>query len=136
MTEPDYPYPQATLAALRPGDTLVVTKRAFGSPVNAFGGDSLVFSNLKVYGSSNWAFVLDSISNSVVDRVSVMPRPGVALIGSNGDGIHLLSLAAEQPRPQQLHLLVLLDDGIVIDAVWMGTGPRTVRGAPGARAAA
>lgn len=120
-----------TLSTLRAGDVVVVTQRVGLSPVAARVGDAITFSNISVFGSSSWAVTLDFTSNSVVDHVKVMPRPGSGLIGSNGDGIHIHH-AFQNNHVRNSYVTRTLDDAIAIDSLSIATvirqtGPRQIR---------
>ncbi len=110
---------------------VVVTQRGGQPPLNAQVGDAITFSNISVFGSSTWAVTLAYTSNSVVDHVKVMPRPGSGFIGSNGDGIHLHH-ALQNNHIRHSYVTRTLDDAIAIDALPIATvirqtGPRQIR---------
>ena len=120
-----------TLSTLRAGDVVAVTQRVGQSVLKASVADAITFSNISVFGSSSWAVNLEFTSNSVVDRVKVMPRPGSGLIGSNGDGIHLHH-AFHNNHVRNSYVTRTLDDAIAIDALSVATvirqtGPRQIR---------
>ena len=122
---------RATLSTLRPGDVVVVTQRIGQAPLKAFVGDAITFSNISVFGSSSWAVNLEFTSNSLVDHVKVMPRPGSGLIGSNGDGIHFHH-SFQNNHVRSSYVTRTLDDAIAIDALSIATvirqtGPRQIR---------
>jgi hypothetical protein len=118
----------ATLSTLEPGDTIVVTERGGESLINASRSDSVVFSNFTIYGSSAMAVLLNSVSNSTVDHVRVMPRPGSALVASNADGIHFV-LSGPDNHIRNSFVTRTLDDALAIDSLDLATvtdqsGPR------------
>jgi hypothetical protein len=110
----------ATLSTLQPGDTAVVTARASGPPILIWVSDSVTLSNVNVYGSPQWAVELYSTSNTTVDGVRVMPRPGVGLIGSNADGIHFTSLRQNNTL-QNSYVTRTMDDALIMESLWAGT---------------
>src|SRR5207247_165605 len=118
-------------SSLRAGDVVVVTQRVGQAPLRAFFGDAITFSNISVFGSASWAVNLELTSNSVVDHVKVMPRPGSGLIGSNGDGIHIHH-AWQNNHVRNSYVTRTLDDAIAIDSLSIATvlrqtGPRQIR---------
>jgi hypothetical protein len=104
----------ATLSSLQPGDTLAVTARAGGSPLVVWVSDSITLSNIAVYGSNDWAVDFYEATNSVADHISVMPRPGTGLIGSNADGIHFNS-AYQNNHIRNCYVTRTMDDALAMD---------------------
>jgi hypothetical protein len=119
----------AVLSTLQPGDTIVVTARGGAPPLNVVRGDSVVFSNISIYASANWAVSMSEVSNSTLDRVNVLPRPGSGhLIGSNADGLHF-AFSRQNNHVRNSYITRTLDDGIAIDSQAIATvlsqpGPR------------
>lgn len=114
------PWTQSTtLSTLQPGDTIVVTQRGGEPPVIASRGDSIAISNATVYGSSAIAVLLDSVSNSTVDSVRVMPREG-GLIASNADGIHFVN-SGPNNHIRRCFVTRTMDDALAIDSLDLGT---------------
>lgn len=121
----------ATLATLKPGDVVVVTQRVGQQPLKVLGGDAITFSNISVFGSGNWAIMFEDTSNSTVDHVRVMPRPGSGLVGSNGDGIHFFNVR-QNNHVRNSYVAGTLDDAIVMDSIYLATvvrqtSPRQIR---------
>jgi hypothetical protein len=121
----------ATLSTLRAGDVVVVTQRVGQAPLKASVGDAITFSSISVFGSGSWAVNLEYTSNSVVDHVKVMPRPGAGLVGSNGDGIHFHH-ALQNNHVRNSFVTRTLDDAFAIDSlsvasVLLQSGPRQIR---------
>ncbi|MBI1743528.1 right-handed parallel beta-helix repeat-containing protein [Candidatus Acetothermia bacterium] len=121
----------STLATLKAGDVVVVTQRVGQQPLKVLGGDAITFSNISVFGSSNWAVMFEDTSNSIVDHVKVMPRPGSGLVGSNGDGIHFFNVR-QNNHIRNSYVTGTLDDAIVMDSIYIATvvrqtGPRQIR---------
>jgi hypothetical protein len=115
------PWNQATtLSTLKAGDVAVVIQRVGQQPIWANLGDDIMLSNISVFGSGNWAVSLDNMSNSTIDRVKVMPRPGTGLVGSNGDGIHV-HWARQNNVVRNCFVTRTVDDGISIDSIYIGT---------------
>ena len=126
------PWTQAsTLATLRAGDTIVLTQRGGGSPIEIFRGDSIVVSRVTVQGSSSWAVTFDQVANSTADGVRIVPRPHSGLIASNGDGIHFTSSRQNNHIRNSL-ITRTLDDAIAMDSLYLATvvqqtGPRQLK---------
>lgn len=106
----------STLATLQAGDVAVVTQRVGQAPLKVATGDAITFSNINIYGSGSWAMELADTSNSTVDNVKVMPRPGVGLVGSNGDGIHF-HWARQNNVVRNSFVTRTIDDAISIDSL-------------------
>jgi hypothetical protein len=120
LVQDNTPWTQsATLSTLRAGDTIVVTQRGGPPPVIATGGDSITISNATIYGSSGFAVFLNSVSNSTVDHVRVMPRPG-NLIATNADGIHFGS-SGPNNHIRNCFVTGTLDDALAIDSLHLAT---------------
>ena len=110
----------ATLSTLLPGDTIVVTERGGSPPVITANSDSITISNGIVYGSGAIAVLLGSTSNSTVDNVQVVPRPGFDLISSNADGIHL-SISRPNNHIKNCFVTRTVDDALAIDSLYIAT---------------
>jgi hypothetical protein len=110
----------ATLSTLLPGDTIVVTERGGSPPVITANSDSITISNGIVYGSGAIAVLLGSTSNSTVDNVQVVPRPGFDLISSNADGIHL-SISGPNNHIKNCFVTRTVDDALAIDSLYIAT---------------
>jgi hypothetical protein len=122
-----------TLNTLRPGDIIVVTFRGLsGPPVGVWTGDSIVLTNITIYASTGFGIILSSVSNSLVDHVSVMTRPGSdRLVASDEDGIHIVNAFANNTI-RNCYVTRTADDGIIIDAQGLAEvveqlGPRQIR---------
>ncbi len=118
----------ATLSTLLPGDTVVVAARGGGPPILVWESDAVTLSNIAIYGSPTWAVQVYATSNSTVDGVRVMPRPGSGLIGSNADGIHFASVR-QNNHIRNSYVTRTLDDALIMDnlhaaLVVTKTGPR------------
>jgi hypothetical protein len=120
------------LAGYQPGDTIVVTARGGEAPILMAGGDGNVIRNVDVYSSGAIGVHLDSVSNTTVDHVRVMPRPGTdRLISANADGIHL-SFAWANNMVANCYVDRSIDDAIAINSPFLAfisqqTGARQVR---------
>jgi Putative binding domain, N-terminal len=120
----------ATLATLRPGDTVVVTTRGGGSPILVWESSGITLSDIAIYGSPDWAVQLFQVNNTVVDSVNVMPRPGTGLIGSDADGIHFFGLGANN-QIKNCSVKGTMDDALIMENDYAGLvtsqeGPRTL----------
>ncbi|HWB82952.1 MAG TPA: BACON domain-containing carbohydrate-binding protein [Bryobacteraceae bacterium] len=118
----------ATLSTLQPGDTAVVSARAGGSIVDIWQGDSVTLSNVKIYGSNGFAVDVYESSNTLADHVSVMPRPGTGLVGSNADGIHFSS-TYQNNHIRNCYVTRTEDDALIMDSqiqavVMVASGPQ------------
>jgi hypothetical protein len=121
LTQDGTPWTQgATLSTLRPGDIAVVTARASGPPILVWESDSITVSNINIYGSPTTALQIYATSNSTVEGVSVMPRPGVGLIGSNADGIHFVSVRQNNTLKNS-YVSRTMDDALIMDNLWAAT---------------
>jgi uncharacterized protein (TIGR03437 family) len=110
----------AFLARIRPGDTLVLTARGGGDPVQANGCDGCTLRNIKIYSASSWGFQVLNSRNTVVDHVYAIPKPETdRLISTNADGITL-----SQPGPNNTYRLNrairTLDDGLSPHSLLLG----------------
>jgi Right handed beta helix region len=124
-TQPDY-----LAAHLRPGDTIALTQRGNGNPIQVFRSDAVTLSSVTVQGASSFAVMFDGTSNSIADHVRVQPRPG-GLIGSNIDGIHFSS-ARENNHIRHCFVTHTVDDAFIFDSQYIATvvartGPRQLR---------
>ena len=90
LTQDGTPWTQsATLSTLQAGDTIAIAPFCCGPSINAFTGNAITISNVTVYGAPANAVTLNYATNSTVDGVRIVPKPGTGLIGSNADGIDL-----------------------------------------------
>jgi hypothetical protein len=121
LTQDGTPWTQsATLSTLQPGDTAVVMARASGPPISVYESDSVTASNINIYGSPQWALEVYATSNSSVDGVRVMPRPGGGLIGSNADGIHFASVRQNNTL-QNSYVSRTMDDALIMESLSAAT---------------
>jgi hypothetical protein len=115
LVQDNTPWTQsATLATLKPGDIIVVTQRGGSPPIIVTRGDSITISKGSFYGSGGIAVLLNSVVNSVVDHVRVMPREG-NLIASNADGIHFID-SGPNNHIRNCYVTGTLDDALAIDS--------------------
>ena len=115
LVEAKTPWTQAaTLATFRPGDTLVVTQRGGMPTVLVTRGDSITISHATIYGGSVMGVLLNTVSNSTVDRVCVMPRKG-NLTSANADGIHFVDCGPNN-HIRNCYVTGTLDDALVMDS--------------------
>jgi len=110
----------ATLTTLQPGDTIAVTVRGGGPPIIIWESDSILLNNIAIYGSPTWAVQLFQTSNSTVDNVRVMPRPGTGLIGSNADGIHFVAVGPNN-HIRNSYVARTMDDALIMDSLHAAT---------------
>ena len=109
----------ATLATLKAGDTVVVTTRGGGPPIEVWEGDSITLSEITIQGSPTWAIQLYQTSNSTVESVSVVPRPRTGLIGSDADGIHFIP-AGENNHIHNCTVRATMDDALIMETNYFG----------------
>ncbi len=109
----------ATLATLKAGDTVVVTTRGGGPPILVWESNGITLSNITIQGSPTWAIELFQTSNSIVDHVSVIPRPGTGLIGSDADGIHFIP-AGENNHIRNCTVMATMDDALIMETNYTG----------------
>jgi Putative binding domain, N-terminal len=115
LTQDGTPWTQAaTLSTLQPGDTIAVTFRAGGPVIGIDHSDTITLSNVKIYGSNGFAVNFYETTNSLADHVSVMPRPGTGLVGSNADGIHFSSVY-QNNHIRNCYVTRTLDDALIMD---------------------
>jgi hypothetical protein len=130
LVQDNTPWTQAaTLGTLQEGDTIVVTERGGQPPILAYGGTGITISHGTVRAASAIAVLLNGVSHSTVDGVSVMPRPG-SLISSNADGIHFVDAGADN-HIRHSYVTRTMDDALAMDALDSAlvvdqTGPQTV----------
>ena len=122
--------PDALAATFQPGDVLVVIARGGGSPIQVYRSDNVTVSDVNVHGSSSVAVIMDTDSNSTVERVKVTPRPNGGLIAANADGI-MFNLSQRNNVVRNSYVTRTLDDGISMNGlnpakVISQSGPRTV----------
>jgi hypothetical protein len=121
LTQDNTPWTQsATLATLRPGDTVVVAVRGGLPTVSVVSGDSIAISDATIHGSSGIAVLFQGSSHSTAERVQVVPRPDSGLIAANADGIHFTSSG---PGNSIRHSFVTrtMDDALAIDSIDIAT---------------
>ncbi|MBV9873632.1 MAG: hypothetical protein JO025_02790, partial [Verrucomicrobia bacterium] len=120
LVQDNTPWTQSpTLSTLRPGDKIVVTERGGPPPVIGTSSNSITIADLTIHGSSAFAVFLSAVSDSTVDHVCVMPRPG-NLTSTNADGIHLGN-SGQNNHIRNCFVTGTLDDALAIDALHLAT---------------
>jgi len=104
----------ATLATLQAGDTIVVTARGGGPAILILEGNGITLYNIAIYGAGEMPVQLFQTSNSTVDTVKIMPRPGSGLIGSAADSIHFL-WSGPNNLVQNCFVSRTMDDGLAVE---------------------
>jgi hypothetical protein len=104
----------ATLATLQAGDTIVVTARGGGPAILVWEGNGITLFNIAIYGAGETPVQLFQTSNSTVDTVKIMPRPGSGLIGSDADSIHFL-WSGPKNLVQNCFVSRTMDDGLAVE---------------------
>jgi len=131
LTQDNTPWTQsATLSTLQTGDTLVIALRGGGGAISVRDSDNVMLQNITVLGANNSAVDLHATSNSTVDNVRVMPRPGTGLLGSNADGIFFEAIR-QNNHIKNSYVARTLDDAIIMSSQYAATivsqtGPRTL----------
>ena len=84
------PWAQASnLAAIQPGDTLVMTDRGGPHTIHFTNSQNCTVQRVSIYASGSMALSFPSSSGMTINHVQVIPRPGTnRLISGNADGIH------------------------------------------------
>jgi hypothetical protein len=120
VTLQDSPWTQpSVLATYQPGDTVVFTARGGEAPILITGGDSNAVSNVDVYSSGSIGVHLDTLSNSRMENVRVLPRPGTdRLISTNADGLHL-SFTLANNSIRNCFVSRTIDDGIAMNSPFL-----------------
>jgi len=122
----------AVLRTYQPGDIIVVTLRDGEATILTEGGGGNVVSGVDIYASGAIGLHLDSASNSTVNKVRVLPRPGTdRLISTNADGIHL-SYIQNNNSVQLCYVALTMDDGIALNSPFLAfvssaSGARSLR---------
>lgn len=120
LVQDNTPWTQsATLATLQPDDTIIVTQRGGSPAIIATRGDSITISKATIYGGSSFAVLLNAVSNSTVDHVSVMPREG-NLTSTNADGIHFIDTGSNN-HIRNCYVTGTLDDALIMDSYDIAT---------------
>jgi hypothetical protein len=114
INDPDPWGQSSTLATLQAGDTIVVTARGGGPPILVWEGNGITLFNIAIYGAGETPVQLFQTSNSTVDTVKIMPRPGSGLIGSAGDSIHFL-WSGPNNLVQNCFVSRTMDDGLAVE---------------------
>ena len=78
----------ANLAAIQPGDTLVLTDRGGPPAIRISNGQRVAVRNVSIYSAGGTALQFERTNGATADHLQVIPRPGTTrLISSNGRGI-------------------------------------------------
>ena len=109
-----------SLSALTPGDTIVVTARGGGPPILVWECNGITISNVDIYGSAETAIQVFQSSNSVLDTVRNIPRPGTGLIGSAGDSLHFIQ-SCPNNHIRNCYVARTMDDGLVMETEYIAT---------------
>jgi hypothetical protein len=109
------------LSLLQPGDTVVVEAGpgTGGIPISVWQCDSVTLSYISVYGSGGRSVNVHASTNSTVDHLRLVPRPGTGLISSNGDGIHFESVR-QNDHITNTYVSGTMDDALIFDALYAG----------------
>jgi hypothetical protein len=109
-----------SLSALEPGDTIVVTARGGGPPILVWECNGITIFNVDIYGSAETAIQVYQSSNSILDTVNSIPRPGIGLIGSAGDSLHFTQ-SGPNNHIRNSHVARTMDDGLVMETEYVAT---------------
>lgn len=111
----------SNLAAIQPGDTVVVAFRNGGGMLLFQNGSNNTFRNISIYSSAQFAFDIQTVSNTTLDQLQVIPRPGTdRMISSIADGIHISTSGANNVISNSI-VRRACDDAIIIDGQWYAT---------------
>jgi uncharacterized protein (TIGR03437 family) len=84
------PWEQSSFATMQAGDIVVVTFRYGGGMLSFFNGSNNTLRNISIYSSAQLGFGATAISNTTLDHLQVIPRPGTdRLISTNADAIRI-----------------------------------------------
>jgi len=108
------------LSTLLAGDTVVVTARGGGPPILVWESAGITLSHIDIYGAAEMPVQLFQTSNSTVDTVRIMPRPGSGLIGSAADSIHFIH-SGPNNHIRNSYVARTMDDGLVIENAYVAT---------------
>jgi uncharacterized protein (TIGR03437 family) len=111
----------SNIAAIQPGDTVVVAFRNGGGMFLFQTGSNNTFRNISIYSSAQFAFDIQTVSNTTLDQLQVIPRPGTdRLISSIADGIHISTSGANNVISNST-VRRGCDGALVIDGQWYAT---------------
>jgi uncharacterized protein (TIGR03437 family) len=111
----------ADLAAIQPGDTVAVTFRSGGGMLQFSPGSNNLLRNISIYSSADYGFNVAKVSNTVLDQLQVIARPGTdRLVSTSADGIHI-SLSGANNTISNSRVERTCDDAIVVDGEWYAT---------------
>jgi len=111
----------ASLAAIQPGDTIVLTDRGGPPAISITGGQKVTLRNISVYASGSSAVQFARTANPTADHVQVLPRPGTTrLISANGRGI-VSTYALSSNTISNSMVRRTCDDAISITTPWIAT---------------
>jgi uncharacterized protein (TIGR03437 family) len=115
----DSPWTQSpVLSTLRPGDVVVVADDIGGDPLDVVKCDSMLFTQIETHGGIGGINLFDT-SNTTLDHIRVVPRPG-ALLGSATGGLMFYD------PPQNDHIRNSYVTRTMDDALGMGADPPAV----------
>ena len=81
------------LAAIQPGDIVVLEARAGGPAFSIHNGSKVTVHNVAIYYGSQVGLNVQAAPDSMVDQVQIIPRPGTdRLVSTNADGITAVQL--------------------------------------------
>jgi uncharacterized protein (TIGR03437 family) len=111
----------AQLAAIQPGDTLVLTDRSGPPSINFVGGQDGAVRNASVYSSGQIGVYFGRTNRATADHVQIIPRPGTTrLISTNADGIHTSFALGANVFTNNI-VRRTCDDALAISAAWTAT---------------
>jgi len=111
----------AVIERVRPGDIAVITPRGFGDGVQFMVGSNITIRNVSIYSSGSTGLLTNGVSNLLIERVYVIPKPGTdRLISTNADGISVQGIR-ENTTVRLSRAVRTLDDGFAAAALILGT---------------
>jgi uncharacterized protein (TIGR03437 family) len=115
----DTPWSQSdVLGTLRPGDVVAISDDIGADPLDVVKCDSMLFTNIEIHGGIGAINLFDT-SNSTLDHIRVVPRPG-ALLGSASGGLMFFD-PLQNNHIRNSYVTRTLDD-----ALGMGSDPPAV----------
>ena len=110
----------ANLTLIMPGDYITYANRSGGYGMKVEDSNNARVENISIYAAGQFGLYMDTLANSIVDGVSIVPRPGTdRLISTNGDGIHL-ARARSNNIVRNSTVIGTCDDGIAVNETWLG----------------
>jgi uncharacterized protein (TIGR03437 family) len=109
----------AQLAAIQPGDVIVLTDRSGPPAINFVNGQDGAIRNASIYSSGQIGLYFGRTNRATADHVQVIPKPGTTrLISTNADGIHTSFALGANVFTNNI-VRRTCDDALAISAGWV-----------------